>query len=733
MKVIHLIGGGDTGGAKTHIYSLLSTLGKSIEVELVSFRAGEFADGARALGIRVKVMDGGFFRNLQNVCREITDGGFDLVHCHGAMANLMGAMLKKRVGVPVVTTVHSDYKLDYLGRPAANLSYGTLNRIALRVIDYHVCVSESFRTMMGDRGFDRANLFTIHNGMDFSRTIRKGDRRAYFASHGFTVSEDDIIVGIAARLDPVKDIATLIRAAASLGKELPSLKLAIAGDGAERKTLTELAGELGAAERVMFLGWITDTDSFYGAIDVNALTSLSESFPYALTEGARAGLATVASAVGGVPEIIENEKTGLLFPAGDAAALADCLRRYGQDARLREKLGAELYRTAKERFSVEATAARQLAIYDTVLRRHAKRGRDEVLICGAYGAGNAGDEAILRAIIAQVRQVRQDAAICVVTRRPEETAAKYGVRAVHTFRYFAVNREMRRTELYINGGGSLIQDITSRRSLWYYLDTIRKAKKYGCKVIMYGCGIGPLVRRGDEKLAARIIDDCADVVTLREPVSREELARLGVTKPEIVLSCDPVLSVPVPDGDLVRRVCERYGMSAQEHYVGVSLRRWSGSRDKTEAVAEALRGLYEKYALRPVLLSAINAQDDRELRAVLEKIPEARGICVDGSLEAEELIALISRMELVVSMRLHGLIFAACAGVPMVGINYDPKVSAFTQYSGLGVSVELDGLTAEELTAACGRALSFGDTQAAREHIFQMGEENLAALRKLLT
>ena len=110
MKVIHLISGGDTGGARTHVYSLLKYLDQIIDVQLVCFRGGDFADGAAALGIPTMVLDGGFVSNLGALKRIIRDGEYDIVHCHGSMANVMGAMLRPSVHVPVISTVHSDYR-----------------------------------------------------------------------------------------------------------------------------------------------------------------------------------------------------------------------------------------------------------------------------------------------------------------------------------------------------------------------------------------------------------------------------------------------------------------------------------------------------------------------------------------------------------------------------------------------------------------------------------------------
>ena len=137
MKVIHLISGGDSGGAKTHVHSLLQNLARTIDVTMVCFMDGPFAQEARELGIPTVIFPG---RNLHSTCRKlrqfILDGGYQIIHCHGARGNMMGALLRKATGLPVVTTVHSDYRLDYLGRPFSRITYGTINTIALRLLGY---------------------------------------------------------------------------------------------------------------------------------------------------------------------------------------------------------------------------------------------------------------------------------------------------------------------------------------------------------------------------------------------------------------------------------------------------------------------------------------------------------------------------------------------------------------------------------------------------------------------
>ena len=168
MKVITLISGGDIGGAKTHVLSLLHGLGKTEQVRLVCFREGEFAEDARKLGIDTCVMEVSVGAAIGRLTQMIREEGFQIIHCHGARANLTGAILRRKVRVPIVTTVHSDYRLDYLGRPLHRLTYGTINTIALRMFDYHIGVSDAMAQLLISRGFDPQTMFAIYNGIDFT-------------------------------------------------------------------------------------------------------------------------------------------------------------------------------------------------------------------------------------------------------------------------------------------------------------------------------------------------------------------------------------------------------------------------------------------------------------------------------------------------------------------------------------------------------------------------------------
>lgn len=700
MKVIHLISGGDSGGAKTHVLSLLQNLNQSITAQLVCFRDGPFADEARQMGIPTEIMGGNHILRIRNQLTDyIQQGGYQVIHCHGARANMIGMLLRKTTGLPVVSTVHSDYKLDYMGRPMGRLTFGNINAVALRKMDYRIGVSDAMVDLLISRGFAPDRFYAIYNGIDFTPAPDQGDRVPYLKGLGVDIQPDSVVIGIAARLNPVKDIATLIRGFAAAWHECPRLRLVIAGDGEERENLQSLARELGVEPYVTFAGWISGgMDRFYSAMDINALTSLSETFPYALTEGARFHLATVASAVGGIPYLIDQNVNGYLFQAGDWETLGKDLAALGKDDELRHSFGEKLFEKASTEFSIQKTVDTQLHIYEEIIRRHnrPKAKRDGVVICGAYGRGNAGDDAILDAILQEIRSLDPDIPISVLSKDPKSTRLSYRVQSIHRSNIFAWRRAMKHAKLYINGGGSLIQDVTSRRSLWFYLHNIKTAKNCGCQVQMYGCGIGPVNRESHRELAARILNRYVDVITLREPDSLTELQNMGVTKPEILLTADPALTLSPPDSDETDSVMLRAGIPPHGHYLCFALRNWKGFEEKAPLFGKAAQYAYDTYGLTPVFLSVEKFQDPSASRLAAQGL-EIPHYFLDDAGNSRTIIGAMSRMSAVVSMRLHALIFAAGQGIPLAGVVYDPKVSAFLRYIGQEQFVDLQDLTEEKL------------------------------------
>ena len=301
MKVLHIIGGGDIGGAKTHVFSLIQKLQEKATVTLVSLREGPFSQEAAACGIHTVVLPrSNPFSIWRTIDKMMKEEGYDLVHCHGGKANVVGAFLRLFCKRLVITTIHSDYRLDYLGNPIKQYTNGLLNTVALRCLSGYVAVTDAMQCTLVERGFDPYKIRNIYNGIDYTAQPEiKLDRASFFEQLGFVVQPHHVVMGIAGRLTKVKDMDTLIRAFAKAYVRDENLRLCIAGTGEDEQSLKKLAKSLGMEDVICFAGWVSDMDSFFAAIDINLLTSISETFPYVISFAVRAHVPCICSAVGG--------------------------------------------------------------------------------------------------------------------------------------------------------------------------------------------------------------------------------------------------------------------------------------------------------------------------------------------------------------------------------------------------------------------------------------------------
>ena len=353
-----------------------------------------------------------------------------------------------------------------------------------------------------------------------------------------------------------------------------------------------------------------------------------------------------------------------------------------------------------------------------------------MLICGAYGKGNAGDDSILEAILTQMRRIDPDMPVYVLSRKPAQTRKRYRVGAYHTFDPRFILR-MCRTALYINGGGSLIQDVTSTRSLQYYLSNIALAKLCGAPVLMYGCGIGPVSAPKNRKLAGAVIDRCADIITLRDPQSAEELHSMGVQTPQIRITADPALLLDAASADRVEGLLRTHGIDPHGSYALFVLRPWEALDRVLPDLTQTAQKLYETRGLTPVFLALESGRDLPVSRQAAEALSCPHHVLAapqDGDL----IVGLMTRMQVVISMRLHALIFAAGQGIPLVGVVYDPKVSGFLDYLGYENYVNLEDVTVERLLSLAQNAIDLGRDAERAKKLRLLAEENEKAARALL-
>lgn len=371
MKVLHLISGGDTGGAKTHIISLIKGIDRLIDAKIICFIEDTFYYDAKAAGINIEVYkqkNRSDMSVINRLVEEIEKENYDIVHCHGARANFNAMFLKRKINIPLITTVHSDYKLDFKDNIYKRLVFTTLNKFALKRFKHYIAISDTFKDMLVERGFKEEEIHTVYNGIDMDQNLEYVSREEFLNRYKIDY-QNETIVGIIARLDQVKDHETFIKAAEILVKKRKDILFLIAGDGNDEKRLKGLVEELGLKEHIYFLGFVKDQYSFLNAIDINTLTSLSESFPYAILEGALMKKPIISTKVGGLSQLVEEGENGYLVEVGDVEDLAKKIDELASDKNRIKNMGENLYRKVKENFSSNTMAREHVKIYEEIIQK----------------------------------------------------------------------------------------------------------------------------------------------------------------------------------------------------------------------------------------------------------------------------------------------------------------------------------------------------------------------------
>ena len=347
---------------------------------------------------------------------------------------------------------------------------------------------------------------------------------------------------------------------------------------------------------------------------------------------------------------------------------------------------------------------------------------NEVLISGYYGFKNSGDDALLRAITNDLKKYKQDIKIVVLSRNPRETTAVYGVKAINRMNLFSVLFALFRCRMVISGGGTLIQDGTSTKSLLYYLAIISAAKLFGKKVMLYSNGIGPLKTENIPR--TRRVLDKVDVITLRDKMSYNALCAMGVSGPEIKLTADPAFALDAADSTTARNILDQAGVPREKKILGICVRPWRRLSPGFEAaVAAAADYAAEKYGFYPVFLP-MQKQNDTEItnRIIARMRNEAR--LVQADVEIPALLAVFGEMSLCIGMRLHSLIYAAAREVPVIGLVYDPKITGVMDYMNQRQYLAAESLAAGQLEGMIDRCMENYDDY--REEL----KENVEGLRK---
>ena len=325
-----------------------------------------------------------------------------------------------------------------------------------------------------------------------------------------------------------------------------------------------------------------------------------------------------------------------------------------------------------------------------------------LVVSGYYGSKNAGDEAMLAAMLEVLSDLDPKLHITVISADPEDTRERHGVDAVGWLDLTAILQLLGHADLLISGGGSLLQNVTSRRSLYYYLGIIFLALAVHTPVMLYAQGIGP-IEGGLARWLMKKIVNRTKLITVRDHGSLEELARLGIRMPRIEATADAVLAIHPVDKEAGRHILTEAGAEGAKPVIGISVREWCGWTHYKDVLASVAQEVVTRYDARVVFLPMQYPEDVRAAESIAERIEgvaKAQVTVLPGEYRTHELLSLVGNMDLMIAIRLHALIFAGVMGVPMIGISYDPKIDRFLDSIGETPVGSLENVTPDELLAA---------------------------------
>ncbi len=345
-----------------------------IETSIATFERGragepnEFVAAARGLGIEVDLIAESRRldpRVIPRLRQTILRRAPDLVLTHHVKSHFVMRSTRLRRRFPWVA-FHHGYTLT----ERRERIYNRMDRLSLPAADAVVTVCEAFaRQLTSFAGVARERIHVRHNSIRQDETATAAEARAFREKLG--VGDGERLVLAIGRLSSEKAHIDLLRAFGHLRDAAPELpaRLAIVGDGPERERLEAAARSLGVSERVFFTGQMSDVKPCYAAADVLALPSHSEGSPYVLLEAMAAKLPVVATAVGGVPEMVEDERSALLVPARDPRTFAAALARLLTDKELAQRLAANSSSLVATRYSPETYVRSLVEIYRGVISR----------------------------------------------------------------------------------------------------------------------------------------------------------------------------------------------------------------------------------------------------------------------------------------------------------------------------------------------------------------------------
>ncbi|MEE0968089.1 MAG: polysaccharide pyruvyl transferase CsaB [Clostridia bacterium] len=720
MKILMTLMGLDIGGAETHVLELSRALSEMGEDVTVASRGGVYVKELEECGIRhVKLPlhtknPLSVLKSYFGLKKLIKKERFDIVHAHARIPAFICGALHKSLHFKFVTTAHWVFEVNAIWKKIADWGEKT------------VAVSEDIKQYLVDNyGVFADNISVTINGVDMQKF--SSDTPCDDAAKELGLPEERKTIVYVSRMD--KDRSAVARMLAdiahSLKERYPNLEVVIVGGGDDFdyvKSLADAANTKAGKKFVHMTGARTDINKMIAMGDV--FIGVSRAVLEAMSASKPVVIAGNEGYIGLLDDCNMDIAVSTNFccrgcdEGSKEKLFKDICKLFDLSENERAEVGEKNRRIIEENYSASRMAKDCLAVYRELAPYNYKKYSD-IVFSGYYGFGNMGDDSLLLSIIKNLREQSPDIRITAFTRNPKKMCRKYGVKCVGRFNVFALCREMKHAKLLISGGGSLLQNNTSAKSLEYYIQVIYLAKRYGVPCMVYANGIGPLYGKKSHEKVKRVLSEVEEI-SLREPSSYEFLREIGTFDDildKIRITADPALTLKPCDNARKTYIFEKYGIDSPSDCFAVSLREWqnlrsSGTYSDREAfisdISEAIAKTSLATGKKPVFIPVQRILDNEICEEVMAEVSKkiSSDCPIMSGLSAREVIALMSDMSFAIAMRLHMLIYASCAGIPAIGLSYDPKVSAYLDYANQFASFDAGKVDADVLSDTAKRLIN---------------------------
>ena len=712
MKILMVTMAMNIGGAETHILELCRELkNQGADLTLASF-GGVYADELVSCGIKHVTLPlhsknpASVMRAYNGLKKLIEEGNFDIVHAHARIPAFIVGLLHDRL------TFEDGKKFRFVTTAHLNFSTNALLRRISRWGERVMAVSDDITDYLVDEyNYPRDRIHVTINGIDTKKFSPDTDISGVIAKHGLDPAHRRIVYMSRLDEDRADPAFRLLNIAPRLAERYPDTDIIIVGGGNVFDRIKAQVAEVNASagrQLITLTGPVSNTNEYcalatiFIGVSRSALEAMASSKP-AIIAGNQGSLG-IFDETKIKPAIDTNFCCRGFDRADEDALFGDISALLDSPAEKLDAMGRFNRDFVLENYTAHRMAKDYMAMYEKTLACpvpiNARKANPDIVMSGYYGFGNLGDESLLDIITSALAEEIPDVKIAALTYKPSAEALRTNLACISRFNVLKVGSVLKRSKLLVSGGGSLLQDKTSSRSLGYYAGIINLAEKRGAKVAVLANGIGPISNEKNKNKTRAVIDR-AQYVSVRDAESKEELDRLGISdKTAVTVSADPAFLISPSSDHALDRALTKLGLTERKFFA-VSVRPMNAPKNKksyisesdaasVEQIASVCAEIAEKHALVPLIIPMQRTQDEKLCRMLCDSLNSAgveAVMMIPDS--AQDLIGILGRSELVIGMRLHAIIFASSAACPIIGLSYDPKVRGMMAELGQDYCIDL--------------------------------------------